>query len=126
MRFVFLIQFIFLNTSLLFAAENRGLNVGVDFDNESPTLDAFYVRGPYLVYDCTTKHWVCTGELEYNRCVVQREEAILDLTYNLPCAVFDMYHKRKDCHDAQINLTNTARFERFCLNTDMEVNKLDF
>ena len=126
MRFVFLLQFILLYCTYVIAAENRGLNVGVDFDNESPVLDAFYIRGSHLVYDCSTRHWVCTGELEYNRCKTQRNKAVLDLSYNLPCAAFEIYKKRKDCYEAQIELTNTARFERFCLNTDMESNKLDF
>lgn len=111
---------------VLSVTEARGLKVGVDFDNESPVLDAFYIRGSYLVYDCDTKHWVCTGEIEYKRCNRQRSEAILDMDKKLPCAIFDIYQKREDCHKAQVELTNSARFERFCLNPSLETYNLDF
>lgn len=106
--------------------ENRGLEVGIDFDNQDPQLDALYIRGPYLVYDCYSKHWVCTGELEYKRCLEQRKEAILDMKYKLPCASFEAFRKRKDCYETQQELTNTSRYERFCLNADLEENRLDF
>jgi hypothetical protein len=126
MRLVFLLQFIILLSLSGFAADEQGLKVGVDFDNESPVLSSLYIRGTHLVYDCSSKHWVCTGDKEFNRCKEQRTRSLLDLKYHLPCASFDVYKSRKDCKEAQLNLTESARYERFCLNTGLEKSKLGF
>lgn len=121
---VIILAFTLLFSQILFAQEKGviaqngneriGLQSGVDFDNDDPNMDALYQRGAYLVYDCFTNHWVCTDELEYNRCKIQRKEALLDYKNSLPCAYFDQYKTRKKCQNAQTQLTNEARFEVFC------------
>lgn len=99
--------------------ERVGLQSGVDFDNDDPQMDEFYQKGSYLVYDCFTMHWVCTDKLEFNRCKIQRKEALLDYKENLPCAYFDEYKTRKLCQNAQTKMTNQARFEKFCLHPSL-------
>lgn len=106
--------------------ENTGVEAGVDIDQQDPNLDALYKRGPYLVYDCNTRHWVCTRELEYNRCRIQRKEALLDFEDVLPCATFDIFDKRQDCWQRQQELTDVAKYEQFCMHPSKEENKLTF
>lgn len=106
--------------------EREVLQVGEDISQQDPNLDAFYKRGSFLVYDCLTRHWVCTQELEYQRCQMQRKEAILDYEDELPCAYFDKFKLRKDCQKRQQELTDLAVYEQFCLNPEKVENRLTF
>lgn len=105
---------------------NTDLEVGVDIDQQDQNMDAFYKKGPYLVYDCRTRHWVCTQELEYKRCQEQRKNALLDYEDILPCASFDIFNKRQDCWTKQQELTNVGKFEQFCLHPSKVENRLTF
>jgi hypothetical protein len=146
MRFVFVSIFLF--SQLLFAQEqqqqqqapvtdadvpqvrsvkeNKGLEVGVDIDQQDPNMDALYKKGPYLVYDCKNKHWVCTQELEYKRCQIQRKTSLLDYENELACAYFDVFDRREDCWKKQQELTNVAKYEQFCLHPTKVENRLTF
>jgi hypothetical protein len=107
-------------------SENKGLVSGEDIDQSDPYMDALYQRGPYLVYDCVTRHWVCTKELEYKRCLDNRKEALLDYKTILPCAHFDVFNRREDCWQRQQELTNSAKYEQFCYHPSKLQNKLNF
>ena len=129
MRFIFLLT-IFL-TIPAFGQETESSadideSVGQDIDQSDPFMDAYYQRGAYLVYDCRTRHWVCTQELEHKRCINQRKEALLDYKTILPCAHFDLFKKRKDCKSKQQQLTNAAKYEQFCLHPSKLKNRLAF
>ena len=106
--------------------EKEGLEVGVDIDQQDPNMDALYKKGPYLVYDCRTRHWVCTKELEYKRCQRQRKESLLDYDDKLPCATFDIFDKRQDCWKRQQELTDVGKYEQFCLHPSKVENRLIF
>ena len=101
-------------------------NVGQDIDLTDPYMDALYQRGSLLVYDCVTKHWVCTKDLEYDRCVNNRKEAILDFKTILPCAHFDKFELRQDCKKRQQELTDVAKYEKFCFHPSKIENTIDF
>jgi hypothetical protein len=99
---------------------------GIDFDNSEPELDKYYMRGSYLVYDCKTKHWVCTRKLEHKRCKSIRKESLLDLDLRLPCAYFNQYKTQELCIEEQIRLTDQGRGDRFCLHPNQKGLKRDF
>lgn len=99
---------------------NLFAQAGKDFDNSNPELDDFYLRGPYLVYDCVRNHWVCTQKLEHKRCQTQRKRSLLELDVRLPCAHFDEYANNESCVKDQLRLTNEARGDRFCLHPNQK------
>lgn len=107
-------------------SESKGLVSGEDIDQSDPYMDALYQKGPYLIYDCVTRHWVCTKELEYKRCLDNRKEALLDYASILPCAHFDVFNRREDCWQRQQELTNSAKYEQFCFHPSKLENKLNF
>lgn len=143
-----LFLFLFLVSSILFAQDTKTINktrpivssgnmaqnsiqknvvqVGQDIDLADPYMDALYQRGSFLVYDCVTRHWVCTQVLEYDRCVMNRKEALLDLKTILPCAHFDKFELRQDCKKRQQELTDVAKYEKFCFHPSKIENTIDF
>lgn len=106
--------------------ENKGVEAGEDIDQSDPYMDALYQKGQYLVYDCIRRHWVCTKELEYKRCIRIRKEALLDYKSILPCAHFDVFNKRKECKKRQQELTDVAKYEQFCFHPSKLENRLTF
>ncbi len=124
MRFVLL--FFILCICVVIDVYAQSGSQGSDFDNSDPALDAYYLRGEYLVYDCNTDHWVCTKKLEYNRCKTQRKEALLDLERRLPCAFFNEFKTNELCAKEQQRLTNEARGNRFCFHPDEQMKMRDY
>ena len=99
---------------------------GSDFDNTSSKLNEFYERGPFLVYDCVVKHWVCTRDLEFNRCKEQKKEALLDFKAKLPCVEFSKYKTEKLCQKEQQRVTNNFFGDRFCMHPEEKLKQRDF
>ena len=97
-----------------------------DISQEDPNLDALYQRGAYLVYDCYSKHWVCTQELEYKRCMNDRKEALLDFKEQLPCAYLDKFTLEKDCFQRQQELTDRGHQTQFCFHPSNNANTFNF
>ena len=90
--------------------------IGVDIlllDNE---LSLLYSRGPYLVYDCQNRHWVCTGKNEVERCNNAREFAIGENEMRLPCAVIKVFEDEKSCQKKQQVVIDAALENRFCMH----------
>jgi hypothetical protein len=93
-------------------------NPGVDIlllDNE---LSLLYSRGPYLVYDCQSRHWVCTGKNEVERCKNAREFSIVENEVNLPCAVIKVFEDEKSCQKKQQIVIDGALENRFCMHPE--------
>lgn len=87
---------------------------------DDPLLSLKYQRGSYLMYDCTDKHWVCTGKSEYNLCLERRKVGILDKNLNLPCGAFTKFKSEKECQKYQIEVINRSEGVSFCVNENNE------
>ena len=96
--------------------DNFKLEVGVDFAQQDPYMSDKYRKGSYLLYDCDSGHWVCAGRAEYERCVRWRKEGLELKDDWLSCAYFVSFGSRKECQKEQIEMTNMAPGERFCLH----------
>lgn len=94
--------------------EKVGVQTGVDFLQQDPTMNTKYQRGRWLVYDCVDQHWVCTRKEEFEYCQKLRKKALLDKEKVLPCAYFKKFDKRELCWQEQLRLTNRANYYRFC------------
>jgi hypothetical protein len=112
--------------SLHLSAQEGPENEGVDIDQQDPYMNPLYQKGQFLVYDCVSRHWVCTQELEFDRCKAQRHEALANYKNELPCAFFDKLDDMPKCHQEQQRLTNAAKYEQFCLHPDQIENKINF
>ncbi|MEX0798992.1 MAG: hypothetical protein WD025_06090 [Bacteriovoracaceae bacterium] len=107
--------------------DDSALEVGVDFAQQDPFMSDLYQKGPYLLYDCESMHWVCAGRGEFNRCVRWRSRALKRGEANLSCAHFVPFDSRQECHKKQIEMTNTGTLERrFCLHPKVRRRQIDY
>ena len=118
--------YIFIAITMSFISLSTEAQTGTDFDNRDPELNAFYQRGAYLVYDCASKHWVCTRKLEHKRCKIIRKRGLLEYDNRLQCAHFDQYKSNKLCEKELLRLTEEGRGDRFCLHPKQKGLKRDF
>lgn len=106
------------------AAGNNQAEESQDILLQDPNLSLKYQRGKYLVYDCIDKHWVCTGEPEFDNCIDGREIAISENYERLPCVPIMQFDEVKACQKVQTRLTDRAFTMRDCLSKEMrEVSK---
>ncbi len=82
-------------------------------DNE---ISLLYQKGPVLLYDCLSSHWVCTGEVELNRCEREKNVAILERKKQLPCAYIHKFKSKEECHARQQIFINRSIAHDFCAN----------
>lgn len=88
----------------------------LDISFQDSFLSVLYERGPILIYDCISDHWVCTGPIEKGRCDKDRKEALLDREENLPCAVLNTFENESICQNAQRRLVDNGTATPFCIN----------
>ena len=101
-----------------FAQSVTNASEAKDFSLYDSFLNNNYQRGPYLVYDCSEKHWVCTGDSEFKRCKRIREKAIKDNKKNLPCGMIKGFKSERQCHQFQLKLTSRNDYSRFCFHDE--------
>ena len=91
----------------------------LDIDQQKERLSLKYTRGPYLLYDCVDKHWVCTDEREMQSCEKSRQESLLERDQYFSCAYIEKFKNSKICIEKQKWLTTFAVDIIFCLNPEI-------
>lgn len=90
-----------------------------------PFLSDNYTRGGNLIYDCRSKHWVCTGNGEFDYCQKERTFGVNEKISDLGCVPVKVFASEKACIDSQKNLVSGNFGMRFCQHPDLqEANKL--
>lgn len=103
---------------------NAEAEATVDILLMDPNLSLKYQRGKYLVYDCIDKHWVCTGEPEFDACEDTREISLRETYERLPCVPITAFNDVETCQKIQTKVTDRAEFMRHCLSAELrEINK---
>ena len=94
-------------------AEDKGLS---GFDPKTDIIAGNYDAGPYLIYDCKEKHWVCVMEEFYKECGEKRKRdlaSVDDTKYS--CAPIGEFPTKKGCFQRQLFMTTHNHGERFCI-----------
>lgn len=99
---------------------------GKDFSTLDLRIDSTYQKGPYLIYDCIEKRWICTGKPEYDMCEERRESALAMKEELLGCAAFTFYKTRKKCYKKQLEMIHRGSTQRFCLHPEYRDRNKDF
>jgi hypothetical protein len=105
------------------AQENKSI-AGYD-----PVEDSFsqkYEGGPYLMYDCVDKHWVCVLESYYTDCEKLRAVDIENKKFTLGCAAIGQFPTKKACFQRQLYMIGQNYETRFCIHPDMQQKELKF
>lgn len=79
-----------------------------------------YIRGEYLLYDCSSRHFVCTGKNEFELCKKQYERAKDSSLLKYPCIPYKSFQNQKNCIDNQRTLTEKGITEIFCQNEEIK------
>lgn len=98
-----------------------------DSEKFDPRYDIFsnkYEAGPYLLYDCEAKHWVCTEEITYKECEEKRKAEVLsDVNTHHSCAPVGKFVGKKSCYDRQLFMVSQNFGSRVCVR-DVWKNKV--
>lgn len=97
-----------------------------DFANRDPYMNNLYIKGGYLIYDCSSGHWVCSRREEFERCQRWRELALSMKNENLRCAPFIEFKNMNECHEKQIEMTNRGSEHGFCLHPEVRKDQVGY
>lgn len=96
------------------------------FDPATDIISEKYEAGPYLMYDCVDKHWVCVMDSFYKECSVKRSKEVIDKKPDLSCAPIGRFPGKKACFQRQLYLTTHNHGSRFCLHEDVQRLQIKF
>lgn len=85
------------------------------FDPVVDLISEKYEAGPYLIYDCEDKHWVCVGESFYKECEEKRAEDLKARKLATRCAPITKYPVKKSCFQRAQFLVGKNHGTRFCI-----------
>lgn len=99
-----------------FAFADNQLRVRLTYDPLIDDISDKYQAGPYLIYDCLERHWVCVLESYYSLCHEQRKKD-LDLVENdlFSCAPIGKFPNKISCFQRQLFLTTHHHGDTFCI-----------
>ncbi len=88
------------------------------FDPKTDLIADNYEAGPYLIYDCEEKHWVCVMEEFYKECEEKRKNDLKENGLYHSCAPIGLFPTKKSCFQRQLFLTTHNHGKRFCIRDE--------
>ena len=86
------------------------------FDPTKDFISDKYMAGTSLIYDCLDRHWVCTGESEYQACVKERAINISIKRTELPCVASEVFASKRECFARAKTLVARGNIPKTCLH----------
>lgn len=74
-----------------------------------------YEAGPFLIYDCEEKHWVCVKKSYFNECEEKRDKDFFSESYYHSCAPIGEFPTKRSCFQRQLFMTSQNHGQRFCV-----------
>ena len=85
------------------------------FDPRTDIISDDLQAGPYLIYDCSKKSWICVLKEHFDECAKKREEdESLQKTY-ARCAPISEYEVKFACFQEQLRLVTNVDSEKLCV-----------
>lgn len=97
-----------------------------DYDPATDVIAENYEAGPFLIYDCKERHWVCVLESYYKDCEASREEDQLLKKLELRCAPITKLSNKKSCFQQQLFLTSQNAGSNFCVGDEWKQKEIRF
>lgn len=97
-----------------------------DYDPKVDIISEDYEAGPYLIYDCVQKHYVCVLESYYKEC---EENRVYDVALNKEqtrCTPISQHLNKKSCFQKQLLLVSRNHGTRSCINQAWRQKEIDF
>ena len=86
-----------------------------------PTADIIsdeYEAGPYLIYNCEKKHWVCVLKPYFQECQEKRAEEEKSSGVYHSCAPIGEFPTKKSCFQRTLFMTGHNYGDRFCVKNE--------
>ncbi len=86
-----------------------------------------YFSGPYLIYDCEERHWVCVSEENFNECQSLRNDDSKKFeSYIHSCSPFGHFPTIESCNQRILFLTTHQHGQRFCVKEEWRSKNISF
>lgn len=97
-----------------------------DYDPKVDMISEDYEAGPYLIYDCDQKHYVCVLESYFKECE-EKHQKDLDLNKkNVSCTPISVHLNKKSCFQKQLLVVSRNHGTRACIARDWKQKEIDF
>lgn len=123
MRFKLMLFCMLLAPQLLADDGEKVLN---DYDGKVDIISEKYEAGPFLIYDCVDKHYVCVLESYNKECGETRAKNIHERQLNLGCAPISEHLNKKSCFQKQLFMVSQNHGTKFCVGEDWKQKEIDF
>lgn len=117
---------IFSLMTMTLALADDGEKILSGFDPSRDVISEKYFAGPYLIYDCEEKHWVCVMEDDFKECQKKRDEDKNNKKEILGCAPLGSFPTKKSCFQRQLFLTGQNHGTRFCISDEWKEKDVKF
>ncbi len=88
------------------------------FDPKVDIIADNYEAGPFLIYNCEEKHWVCVTLPYFKECEEKRfKETVRPATHH-SCAAVGEFPTKKSCFQRQLFMTTHQHGSRFCIKDE--------
>jgi hypothetical protein len=86
-----------------------------------------YMSGPFLIYDCQHRHWVCVSQENFTNCKSSRTEDSLKVdTYTHSCSPIGFFLTKESCHQRKLFLSTHNHGQRFCIKEEWRSKNTSF
>jgi len=116
---------LFLIMSISSVSADDGEKVLNDFDPRTDIISEKYEAGPYLIYNCQEKHFVCVMEANYKECEEQRSKDNAEKKLELSCAPISKMLNKKSCFQQQLFFVSQNQGTKFCVGESWKQKEID-
>jgi hypothetical protein len=100
-----------------------------DLNGYDPKVDMIsedYEAGPFLIYDCAKKHYVCVLESYSKECEEKRLKDLALNKENVSCTPISEHLNKKSCFQNQLLLVSRNHGTRGCVAREWKQKEIDF
>ena len=95
------------------------------YDPKVDIISEDYEAGPFLIYDCEKRAWICVLEDYKKDCLLKREQDIHDKKLDLRCAFISELPNKKSCFQKQLFMVSQNSGTRFCIGDGWKQKELE-
>lgn len=108
------------------ALADDGEKVLNGYDPKVDIISEDYEAGPYLIYDCKNKHYVCVLESYFKECEEKKQKDLALNKENVSCTPISEHLNKKSCFQKQLLLVSRNHGTRACVAKDWKQKEIDF
>jgi len=108
------------------ALADDGEKVLNGYDPKVDMISEDYEAGPYLIYDCAQKHYVCVLGSYYKECEEKKLQDVAANKERVSCTPVSEHLNKKSCFQNQLLLVSRNHGTRACIAQNWKQKEIDF